>query len=551
MTAGGWLNVLTRPEPAVREHLRACYGADEAVIAARCDLLRRVLARFVSRFGDRPVRVFRAPARINLRGMHVDTHGGYLNLMTHQRETVVVAAQAVAGVCTFVNAEDAFPEVTFDLAALMADPAFGGDWPDFLERCKAPVPGWGAYLAGAVLRAHHGLETLPTGIDAAIGSDIPRGAALSSSHALTLAMLDAALVFAGRRLAPSARILATRDAEWYTGARTGTSDQGAMILGGRDTLVNAVLHPDHLELDTVRRVAFPEALRVLVVNSHTTRNLSGAEAVAYNRNRFAYSLGLAILRQELQGAGYPPAAVEHLDRFSRVTPEALGGVRVFYETLRRVPCNIAFDELRARYDLPGLGALYARYFSQVDTSQRPDSFNLRGPLLFGVTESLRAQRFAAHIESGHYARAGRLMVIGHAGDRVYGGEWLDIPNDVSDAALDRLAHAEQPVETCPGQYGASAPALDALVDASLRAGALGACLTGAGIAGSVLALCRAEDAGNVAQGVRACLASAPYARLAKREQPLSAAGVERAVVENCATTAAGELTLGGAHNGGE
>lgn len=541
-----WLNALENPDAALWRAWASVYGGGPGLPGERAQLLRSVCRRFLERFGDRPVRVYRAPARINLRGMHVDTHGGYLNLMTHQRETVLVAADAPDSCCTFVNIDENFTECSFDLAAYAESALFSGPWAAFLDSFDADAAdrqGWGGYLRGGMLRALHGADRAPKGVCAAVGSDIPRGAALSSSHALTLGVLLAGLDAIGRTLPDGALILATRDAEWFTGARTGTSDQGAMILGGVGEMVNAVLFPAELALDTVRRLPFPEALRVLVIDSHTTRRIGGAEAVAYNRNRFAYSLGLGILRQELAATGWPPERLAGLDRFARVNPGALGGLEAFYAVLARVPRRITRGELERRYTLPDLPREYGRYFGGVPEEERPHTFDIRGPLLYGLAESERAKRFFDLIAAGDYPGAARLMNIGHDGDRAARAARQPVAEDISSSALRAFAAAGRPLETVPGVYGASSRALDALVDAALQWGALGACLTGAGIAGSVLALCRAETADQVTRGVQARLASPAYPALAGRAEPLSVPEIEQAVVVNRATARAGRITL--------
>jgi len=85
--------------------------------------------------------------------------------------------------------------------------------------------------------------------------------------------------------------------------------------------------------------------------------------------------------------------------------------------------------------------------------------------------------------------------------------------------------------------------LDGLVDAALSAGALGASLTGAGIAGSVLALCHAEDVDRIAHAVRGHLATPQYAASSGRQDCPTHAEVDRAVLCNSATGAAGELMM--------
>ena len=140
-------------------------------------------------------------------------------------------------------------------------------------------------------------------------------------------------------------------------------------------------------------------------------------------------------------------------------------------------------------------------------------------------------------------RAGTLMNVGHDGDRRVRRDGTGYRCDVSDAALDKLERDRVPIELCPGAYGASSPVLDALVDAALDGGALGASLTGAGIAGTVLALCRTENVDCVSAAVRARLGEPGYSVLANRDKPLSDAEIAQGVCVNCATARAGELVL--------
>lgn len=546
------LRALEEPDQELNARLRAVYGHAPEVLRERTRLIRRVLQAFAERYGaGRPVRLFRAPARLNLRGMHVDTHGGYLNLMTHQREVVVAAAVREDARCHAESIIPGVPPADFPLDDWLGAPEFDRDWlefiraPDVRKRCATEPEGWLRYIRGAALSAQHAHADTPfLGIDAAAGSDIPIGAALSSSHALCLAFLLAVLGWNGRELDTERRILAVRNAEWYAGARTGTSDQGAMILGGRNTLVNVALLAEQLDTSGARYLAMPEDLAVLVINSYTERSLSGKQLAAYTRNRFAYSMALEILRQEMRRmGGYDDAAVARVDRLARVTPEALGGLDRLYALLQRVPEALALDALRQRYALPELDTAWERYFGGVPEEDHPQTIGLRGPLLFGIAESERARLFLTAIEAGHYRRAGLLMRVGHDGDRVAWGGAGEPCVTPDDAALAKWRAEQRPLELCPGDYGASSPVLDALVDTAIAAGALGASLTGGGIAGAVLALCARKDAPAVADAVRKLLATPGYAELAHREAPLNSAELDQAVVVNHAPASAGELRL--------
>jgi galactokinase len=544
---------LERPGGAVRRALCEIYGNDATVTDERLALIRRVLIRFIERFGDRPVRVFRCPGRINLRGMHVDTHGGYLNLMTHQREVAVAAASETDGAVTFVNVDPAFEPVAFSLGAAISHPAFRDPWLSYIMHAdvrtvvEAQRGHWGNYIKGCFLALQHRFpRERVCGMSAVLGADVPRGAALSSSAALCVAVTAAALACSSLTLDTDNWILAARDAEWFTGSRCGLSDQAATILGGRDQLVNVVLYPARLDTASARRLRFPKELRVLVVNSYTERSLSGAALVDYTRNRFAYSLAMEILRQEMRAQGVPDDIVGKTDRLAHLTPEILapiGGTQGLLGLLRCIPEIIFIADLRQRYDLPNLDEAYEQCFGAVPTELRPTTIHLRGPLLFGIAESERARMFIEALGHGDYAGAGQLMTSGHDGDRVVCADGGPYRYDVSDEALSALMRADTPIARCPGVYRASTPVLDLLVDTALNAGALGASLTGAGMAGTVLALCRAEQAGPVARTVRSRMAAPDYSVLARRADALTPEQLAQAVVVNTATASAGELAL--------
>lgn len=545
-----WLDQFSAVRPETLRTLRPISGDDIPLIQARVRLIRSVLKCFLDRFGDAPVRVFRSPGRINLRGMHVDTHGGYLNLMTHQREVVAAVSPTPDDTHVFANIDPEFSEVRFRLQDEMAAGRFGGTWTDFINspgvtvRVSKAKGDWGNYLKGASLRAQYAFSDTPLcGMQAVVGSDLPRGAALSSSHALCVVTLLSSLAVNARRLSAEELILAVRDAEWYTGARTGTSDPAAEILGGHNELVNVSMLAEDFSIADARRFTFPEALRILVINSYTQRNLSGAQLSAYTCNRFAYSMAMEILRRTLRDSGWDKKFVDRMDRLSRLTPEALGGATSIYKILQRIPERLSLAEIRARYRLPGLEQAYMQYFGNVPEKDRPKNIGLRGPLLYGLSESERARQFYAALESDDYVRAGRLMCIGHDGDRLVDASGAPFRRAVNDEILQCLAENNTPIEECPGDYGASSLVLDMLVDTALEAGALGASLTGAGIAGTVLALCRREDTDPVAAKIRNRMAAPKYAAMARRSQPLSQNELADAVVVNQAPSGAGELVL--------
>ena len=544
-----WLPRLVHPERLTS--FRESYGGDVGLIQERAALVRQTLTTFHHRFGNLPVRIFRAPGRINLRGMHVDTHGGYLNLMTHQREVLLVAALSEDGQNILANVDPAHAETTFFLDDEIGN-AGGTSWFEFIShpdirrrvdaRRNAPGRVWANYCIGAALRMEYTRPECPVpALKAVAAGDLPAGAALSSSAALSIAALLAYAAHAGTSLTTEQLIRAEQDVEWYAGARVGMSDQAAILMGRPGHLLHLALFAEAFTLDGACYFTWPEDLVLLVVNSFTARNLSGAQRVHYSLNRFAYSVALPVLRAELIRSGWDEPAARRLDRLSRLTTEALGGPARIYAVLKSIPEHLDLDSLRQRYAPPGLDDAYARYFDGVPAAEQPMDIPLRGPLLFGIAESERARRFPELLQCGDYEQAGALMRIGHDGDRVRSHNGIPFRINVDDAALEELSRTHTPLEQCPGRYGASTPALDALVDAALEGGALGASLTGAGLAGAVIALCRAPDAERVSLALLQCLSSPAYAHLANWTSPPSKQDMEHAVTLNLAVSGAGEL----------
>ncbi|MCC6152253.1 MAG: hypothetical protein IT367_00745 [Candidatus Hydrogenedentes bacterium] len=551
MLCSKWRRAIVDRDPALQRAFALCYGTTN--IDARTALIRRVLDSFVERFGDLPVRVVRCPARINLRGMHVDTHGGYLNLMTHQREVVVVSAASAGRESNVVNINAQFPEICSESGRWRSHQAFPSSWqsfithPDVQQHVTARRGLWSNYIDGSTLRTQHEWpnECL-NGICAAVGSDIPRGASLSSSTALSLSIFMSQCAWNNRALFAERLIDVAQDIEWYTGARIGTSDQSGMLLPGVNELINFAPVGQSSAASALRRIPFPNDLAVLVIDSHTDRSISGAEQLDYTRNRFAYSLALDILRQEMHKSGVALGQLEQftsLSEFAAPKLDAVGGVRALYGWLGRVPQCLSLEDLRTRYTLPLLEETYDRYFSPLPETERPIQFAIRGPLLFGLAESERARLFVDALLQGDHEVTGYYMTLGHDGDRLFDAMGMPWSHDVSDEALRLLAARETPMARVPGAYGASSRALDALVDSAIHAGALGASLTGAGIAGAVIALVEAAYAQRIADGIRQYIGSEEYHSIAPRSASLSEDELRESVVINCAPSSAGEITI--------
>lgn len=214
------------------------------------------------------VRRFRAPGRVNLIGEHTDYTGGLVLPAAIDRAVVLTGRPGG----TRIRLRSArFPEQV-DVGA---------------DGTGAPAVGWGRYVA-AVATELAAVGRPAVGFVGQLDSDLPHGAGLSSSAALTVAVGLALCDAAGHELPPLTLAAITQRAEQRAvGVPVGIMDQAASLLGRRD---HAVL------LDcgalTYQRVPLPTDLALLVVDSGVSRTL---EASAYGRRRAELEKGLADL----------------------------------------------------------------------------------------------------------------------------------------------------------------------------------------------------------------------------------------------------------------
>lgn len=178
-------------------------------------------ARFEEVFGTAPDGVWQAPGRVNLIGEHTDYNEGFVLPFAIDRAARVAVRvrpdSAVRMLSTFGNQG----LTTADTAAL--DPA--------------TARGWTKYPLGLLWALQQqGLEV--PGLDLLLDSDVPRGAGLSSSHAIECAVVLAVNELTAAGLGIEDMVLATQRAENdFVGAPTGIMDQSASLRGAAGNAV--------------------------------------------------------------------------------------------------------------------------------------------------------------------------------------------------------------------------------------------------------------------------------------------------------------------------
>jgi galactokinase len=272
---------------------------------------RPAIALFHDAFGVAPQAAASAPGRVNLIGEHTDYNGGPVLPIAIDRRTMAAVGPADAGVLEAVSTRHR------KVVRIR--------WQDELPK------GWAAYVAG-VMRELWALEAAPAGGGArvAIASDVPAGAGLASSAALTVSAAKALAMLAGGGAKLTGRQLAGvafRAEHDHVGVRCGVMDQTISSLAKKDHAL--LLESASLEIQQI-----PFHARLLLVDTGTRHDLSAGKL---NERRAECEAAVTRLKVELPElvwlASWP---AEWLPRLKRALREPLRSraVHVVGETAR-------------------------------------------------------------------------------------------------------------------------------------------------------------------------------------------------------------------------
>ena len=247
-----------------------------------------VRQKFEVIFNDSPKFVVSAPGRVNLIGEHTDYNDGYVFPVAIDKY-IHIAVRERADRRVVLHALDVNESSDLNLDALRPIPR--------------NAPTWSYYLIGvAALLQESGNEI--AGIDAVITGDVPIGAGLSSSAALSVASALAFVnsttfaAFQGAALSETSKkelaALCQRVEHEFVGVNCGIMDQTISLMGRGDHglfLDCRSLEYEHVPLNL-------DAYCIAICNTKVKRELAASE---YNKRRAECERGVDILRQWMPG----------------------------------------------------------------------------------------------------------------------------------------------------------------------------------------------------------------------------------------------------------
>ena len=442
-------------------------------LAAKNPKLTPILNHFIAKFGDEKVIIASSPGRINLMGRHIDHHGGGINVMAIDRRLTMLVSPRTDNLVHVTNINPQYPDDEFAITSIGYD-----KWLDYLDsestmqELVATRGKWTNYIKAAIRRFQLISPNPLCGMDIAVVSDIPAAAGLSSSSAIVVATAEAVVALNSLHVSDREFIELCGEGEWFVGSRGGCGDHAAMKCGRPGKFV----HLGFLPFTVGESASLPDDYAVIIADSTIKARKSEGSKDRFNAQVAAYDLSLLMLRQT-----YPAARLTDLRSLAAVRPYSK-----LYDMLRSLPLAASRKQLEEA--LPDDLHELARLFS---SHEDPGAYNLRGVILYGLSEMTRSERFMETLKNGGYDTVGKLMKISHNGDRI--GD-----PTISDNFLKHLSDDEADLAFQCGAYACSIPQIDELCDLlDSTPGVLGSELVGAGLGGCIVALVKKDQAENI------------------------------------------------------
>jgi L-arabinokinase len=414
-------------------------------------LLRRVRGELAADFGEargrlRPLRVSRAPGRLDVMGGIADYTGSLVCEMPLDRAAAVALTQRDDREVQVVSLNLLDEHKPFTLR-ISLDALAGGSLEDLRREFNEPGRKWAAYLVGCLVILHEQRlldlrDPKQKGINLAVYSTVPLGAGVSSSAAIEVAtMMNLIDHFAilGRLDPMRVAALCQQVENRVVGAPCGIMDQVTSCAGEAGTLLRLLCQPHELQPP----LKLPAGVRVVGINSNVQHSVGGG---AYGRTRCAAFMAHKMILESMRRGG------------------ATMGRELAGDPMNGYLANLDPNDykLHFRPRLPEFmkGGDFLRDFGgTIDTATTVDpeeTYPVQHAADHHVLEARRVRNFVEYLEeadretdsrkrSGALNRAGHLMYASHlsyTNDAMLGAEECDL---LVKLARDRERH---------GLYGA-------------------------------------------------------------------------------------------------
>ena len=454
--------------------LAEVYGEHHLTVLG--EVLRRLnslCTSFLELYGDGPVRLLRAPARINILGEHVD-YVSYvptcsLPFGSREHDMLMLYGPSFTGQVRGASMHVEYAPFDFSLEA---GPATGGgetyetDWLSYVFEGDTPPPHWSNYVKGSAFFARIKFGgRVARGFDFVVDSSIPPKGGASSSSALTVLAGAAIREINDVTFEPGELAVDSSKAEWFIGTRGGSMDHLTICLAARSNAVRI----SYGEQTACLLPLPPGPLRWVTFFSHPADK--GREIMLEYNERAAVSRLLipAIIEGWAQTDPERHADWERaVEALRSGAEDAAGEVE---SLLNELPETVTLEEVESDY-----AAAYAecvKAFPALTEGRRGHPLRVRSYALHHLGETRRvsaAERLLTPSDGAPAARGGAEAV----------------------SSLGRLLNESH--ESLRELYGVSTPDVESLLRIIMSdPGVLGARLMGGGFGGNVLALTTEES----------------------------------------------------------
>ncbi|NWF85713.1 MAG: galactokinase [Bryobacteraceae bacterium] len=251
---------------------------------------------FARRFGGgRAPEVISVPGRVNLIGEHIDYHDLAVLPMAVPRAIRIAYRARTDGLLRAASG-DGYGELELRVEG---------------EHVAGAPGDWGNYVKAAILAARSRWR-VSRGIEAAVVSDLPPAAGLSSSSALLTGFTLALLRANGIEPGFEELMAVLPEGEHFVGTRGGGMDHAAVLACRAGAALLVEFAPV-----AVTPIAIPAGWEFLVAHSLVTAEKSGAVREKYNSRRVAGTAGLKRLGYESFREALASASIEELTTRAR------------------------------------------------------------------------------------------------------------------------------------------------------------------------------------------------------------------------------------------